>query len=152
MLTSTRLPSGGTSFAISPPSLARIVDTWLVRMSPGLGTSTIMYAIANLTIGSQIIAATAITSPRRTHFQLICGGDAGCLPGGRDGGPPSPGGRRGGTGGGGGCFGGGGPSSAALTTSMGSRHCGGASSRTAGRIVVCRSSGGRLRARGGGGA
>ena len=40
MLTSTRLPSGGTIFAISLPSLARIVDTWLVRMSPGLGMST----------------------------------------------------------------------------------------------------------------
>ncbi|COY59455.1 Uncharacterised protein [Mycobacterium tuberculosis] len=40
-LTSTRLPSGGTILAISEPSLARIVETWLVRMSPGLGTSTI---------------------------------------------------------------------------------------------------------------
>src|SRR6476619_6252368 len=99
MLTSTRLPSGGTIFAISPPSLARIVDTWLVRMSPGLGTSTIMYAIANVMIGSTIIAATAMTSPRRTHFQLICGRDPGGLPGGCDGGPPPPGGRRAGTGG-----------------------------------------------------
>nr|CRL70086.1 hypothetical protein CPGR_00396 [Mycolicibacter nonchromogenicus] len=35
---STRLPSGGMILASSDPSLARIVDTWLVRMSPGEGT------------------------------------------------------------------------------------------------------------------
>jgi hypothetical protein len=92
MLTSTRLPSGGTIFASSLPSLARMVDTWLVRMSPGLGTSTIMYAIAKVTMGSRIITAAAATSPRRTHLQLICGPCPGCLRGGRPGGPPPPGG------------------------------------------------------------
>jgi hypothetical protein len=57
--------------AISLPSLARIVDTWAVRMSPGLGTSTIMYAIANVTIGSSTAITVATIRPRRTHFQLI---------------------------------------------------------------------------------
>src|ERR1700716_889446 len=71
-------------------------------MSPGLGTSTMRYAIANVTIGSTISTATAAYSPRRSHFQLICPrklgfGDRGGPPGG----PPPPGGRRGGAGGGG---------------------------------------------------
>ena len=43
--------------AISEPSLARIVETWLVRMSPGLGMSTMKYAIANVTIGSSTSTA-----------------------------------------------------------------------------------------------
>src|SRR3954447_20749850 len=123
MVTSTRLPSGGTIFASSLASLARIVDTWLVRMSPGLGTSTMRYAIAKVTIGSTISTAAAAYRLRRTHFQLICSrklglGAGGGPPGGR---PPPPGGRGGA---GGGCLGGGGggvPSSARLTTSIGSR-------------------------------
>src|SRR5712675_544975 len=110
-------------------------------MSPGLGTSTMRYAIAKVTIGSTISTATAAYSPRRSHFQLICPRKLGFGErGGPPGGPPPPGGRRGGAGGG--CFGGGVPSSAALTTSIGSRRCGGVVARTAGKTVVNRSSGG----------
>jgi hypothetical protein len=58
MPTSARLPSGGTIFAIWLPSLARMVETWLVRMSPGLGMSTMTYAIANVMIGSNKQAAS----------------------------------------------------------------------------------------------
>src|ERR1700716_313443 len=83
-------------------------------MSPGLGTSTMRYAIANVTIGSTISTATAAYSPRRSHFQLICPRKLGFGErGGPPGGPPPPGGRRGGAGGG--CVGGGGRSSGALS-------------------------------------
>src|ERR1700736_6561034 len=71
MSMSTRLPSGGTILAISLPSLARIVDTWLVRTSPGCGTLTIRYASEKVTRGSSTIRATLIATPLRTHFQLI---------------------------------------------------------------------------------
>ncbi|AQA20668.1 putative transglycosylase [Rhodococcus sp. MTM3W5.2] len=37
--TSVRLPSGGTTFVMVEPSVAKIVATWLVRMSEGCGTS-----------------------------------------------------------------------------------------------------------------
>jgi hypothetical protein len=73
-------------------------------MSPGFGTSTIMYAIPNVSSGNTISAIAATIEPRRTHFQLICSrrlrpGPVGPPPDG----PPPPGARGGG---GGGCWGG----------------------------------------------
>ena len=136
MPTSTRLPSGGTIFAISLPSLARMVDTWLVRMSPGLGTSTITYAIANVMIGSSTASTAVTASPRRTHFQLILTARVRGRPGG-----PDPGARRTAAAGRRRRLGGGVPSSAALTTSIGSRRRGSPASVTGGRTMVSRSSG-----------
>ena len=177
MLTSTRLPSGGTILAISEPSLARMVETWLVRMSPGLGMSTMKYAMAKVTIGNSTNTAAQIAAARRTHFQLTwCAqlqsarragvpcpvGPPRCPGGGADpsgGCAPRPGRSRRGeparpsiaaltSSSASHCRGfDGGLSNAALTSSMGSGRRGDRSSMTGGRIVVNRSSGAARRRR-----
>ncbi len=73
MSTSTRLPSGGTIFASSLPSLARIVDTWLVRMSPGFGhvDDQVGHRRTSRSGSTDHGRHRGVRAARRTHFQLI---------------------------------------------------------------------------------